>query len=429
MIESRATPANKTYLGRVYTPLANGGWTDLVDGAVAIGDDGSINAIGPSEAILSSFPHNAVLDYRHHLMIPGLVDCHQHLCHYDWVRLVPNLLKWLEQIYEMEARFADPAYAIDVARRFFTDLINNGTTTACVHGPYFADATDAAFQVASDLGIRLLMGMNAANQNVPALLRTSVQRAIRETTDLFDKWNGANSGLLSYCFTVRPAYCASKSLLTTTARLANTSGASVQCHLSEDKEGQRAILRTFPPCRSDTEVYQELGLLGDRTIMAHGIYLTRFDLGVLHDSRTALIHCPRANLLAGGKQFQLKRARRSGIKVGLGTDLGGGKGLSMFKTMEDSMKVTNNLSVHEAMRLATTEGAHALGLGDQIGTLEVGKDADFLVVSPKVSGGLDSRSMSIDDLLSSLIFCGDSRDVKVVSVKGRIVLAKSFLTA
>jgi guanine deaminase len=261
---------------------------------------------------------------------------------------------------------------------------------------------------------------------VPAILRTSVQRSFCETTHLFDKWNGAGSGLLSYCFTVRPAYCASKSLLTTTARLANTMGASVQCHLSEDKEGQRYIIKAFPPCRSDTEVYQELGLLGDRTIMAHGIYLTEFDLGWLRDSGTALVHCPRANLMAGGKQFQLKRAKRSRIKVGLGTDLGGGKGLSMFKTMEDAMKVTTNLSVHETIRLATIEGAIALGLSNRIGTLEVGKDADFLVVLPKVSVGLDSLSLSIDDLLSSLIFCGDSRDVKLASVKGRIVLAKSF---
>jgi guanine deaminase len=265
------------------------------------------------------------------------------------------------------------------------------------------------------------MGMNAANQNVPANLRTSVKISSGETMRLFDKWNGAGGGLLSYCFTVRPAYCASRSLLATTARLANTMGASLQCHLSEDKEGQRYIIKAFPPCRSDTDVYREVGLLGDRTIMAHGIYLSGFDLGWLRDSGTALIHCPRANLMAGGKQFQLKRAKRSHIKVGLGTDLGGAKGLSMFKTMEDAMKVTTNLSIHETIRLATIEGAITLGLSDRIGTLEVGKEADFLVVSPRVSRGLDSRFLSIDDLLSSLVFRGNDRDVKLVSVKGRIV--------
>lgn len=423
MSDASVTAANKTYLGRVYTPLSNGDWSDLADGAIAISADGTLNAIGPREAILLSFPNNTVFDCRPQLIVPGFVDCHQHLCHYDWVRLVPNLMKWLEQIYELEARFADTRYANDVAHRFFADLISNGTTTACVHGPYFAHATDAAFQVASDLGIRLLMGMNTADQNVPTILRTSVKRSIRETTHLFDRWNGANGGLLSYCFTVRPAYCASRTLLTTTARLAHSAGAAAQCHLSEDKEGQRAIVEAFPQCRSDTEVYKEVGLLGNRTIMAHGIYLTELDLGWLRNSRTTLAHCPRANLMAGGKQFQLKKVKRARIKVGLGTDLGGGKGLSMFKTMEDAMKVTPNLSVHETMRLATIEGAIALGLGDCIGTLELGKDADFLVVSPKLSGGLDSCSLSIDDLLSSLIFCGDNRDVKLVSVKGRIVLA------
>jgi guanine deaminase len=123
--------------------------------------------------------------------------------------------------------------------------------------------------------------------------------------------------------------------------------------------------------------------------------------------------------MAGGKQFQLEMAQRRGIRVGLGTDLGGGKGLSMFKAMEDAMKVTSKLSVHDTLRLATIDGAIALGLGDRIGTLEIGKDADFLVVSPKLAMATGGQTVAIADLLSSLIFRGDDRDVQVVNVKGR----------
>jgi guanine deaminase len=407
-----------TYLSRIYTPLAQGSWVDIRDGALVI-NEGTISYVGSRTDAISLYPASVIKDYSSYLIVPGFVDCHQHLCHYDWMRLIPNLMEWLAQIYELEARFKDLEYAVSVSRKFFAALIRNGTTTCCVHGPYFAEGTNAAFQVASELGLRVLMGMNSADENIPQALLSSVDKSTEEATHLYRKWNGAADGLLSYCFTIRPAYCASREMLQSVSQAAKQLEARIQCHLSEDAEGQRNILDIFPRCKSDTEVYREVGLLGPRTIMAHGVYLSDTDCAQLAETGTSIIHCPRANLLAGGRQFDLHRARQFNIPLGLGTDLGGSKGLSMFRAMEDAMKVSPDISIHEVFRMATLDGAAALRLADKIGSLEIGKDSDLLVLCPKlVNGERSITSFHIEDLLSSLAFQGDDRDVKLVAVKG-----------
>ena len=410
------------YLARVYTPLESGGWLDSRDGAVVVDSSGRIRTIGDKERVTGAFPHASVCDYGPLLITPGLVDCHQHLCHYEWVRLVRDLVEWLASIYEIETRFKDPGYADHVSQQFFADLAKNGTTTCCVHGPYFRDATDVAFQAAADSGLRVAMGMNAGDRDLPVPLKGDSETSVRDSCELHERWNGAEGGLISHCFTVRPAYCASEELLSSMASAAAERGAPIQCHLAEDRDGQRKILTSFRNCSSETEAYNGVGLLGHRTIMAHGVYLCERDYALLSRTNTAIAHCPRANLLAGGAQMNLPKLKEQGVRVGLGTDLGGGKGLSMFRTMEDAMKVTPSLSVHEVFRMATLDGAKALGLGNDVGSLEVGKQADFIVLCPKASDKEDSiLSQGIEDLLSSLIFHGDDRDVRAVYVRGRRV--------
>lgn len=407
-----------TYWCRVYTPLSSGGWVDIPDGALVIAED-TIKYVGSRTNAIARFPSSLNKDYRSYLILPGLVDCHQHLCHYDWVRLIPNLMEWLEHIYKIEARFKDLEYTVSVAQRFFSSLIKNGTTTCCVHGPYFVEATNAAFEVASQAGLRVLMGMNSADKNVPAILRTSAIRSIEKSKQLFRRWNGAAGGRLSYCFTVRPAYCASTEMLQSVSEAAREFQARTQCHLAEDSEGLARILQMFEGYDSDTKIYRDFNLLGHQTIMAHGVHLSDIDWAILSENGVSIIHCPRANLLAGGRQFDLRRARQFNTPIGLGTDLGGSKGLSMFRTMEDAMKVSPDISIHDVFRLGTLDGAKALGLAEEIGSLEIGKDADLLVLCPKiVKGEVPIASFHIDDLLSSLVFYGDDRDVKEVAVKG-----------
>ena len=418
------------YLGRIYSPLTGGRWLDIPAGAMCVDGDGRIVEIGQASEMRSACQDARIVDFSGELILPGLVDCHQHLTHYDWTRLIPDLLTWLETIYELELRFEDLAYAQHTSESFFRELLQHGTTTACVHGPYFHEATRIAFSVARRFGNRITMGMNQGDLNLPNPLRRAIDDSLMDAVRLHDEWNGVDSGRLRYCFTVRPAYCASRQLLVAVAKKAYELDAWIQGHLSEDAAGVHEILANFPECGSDTEVYQNLGLLSRKTIMAHGIYLRPGDTDRLAGSGTGIVHCPRANLLAGGRQADTHAIRAKGISLALGSDLGAGKNLSMFRVMEDAFKVTPSLDIHTLFRWATLDGAKLLGLADEVGSLEPGKGADFIVVHPpwvERNSGF-AVSVRIDDLLASLVFSAGAENVRNTFIQGQLCPAKGDLT-
>lgn len=424
MTAAASTDMVKAYLARVYTPLSKGGWIEYPDGALIVGLDGRIVAIGEREEILARFSQVEIEDHRGKLIVPGLVDCHQHLCHYAWVRLIPDLIEWLERIYALESRFEDTEHAWRISRLFFRDLARNGTTTCCVHGPYFEIATDIAFRTAEESGLRILMGMNTGDEDLPYPLITDARTTIQKSIALCSRWDGAANGRLSYCFTVRPAYCASDALLRGMAEAARRCNARIQSHLGESEDGARRILARFPDCPSEVMVYDTRDILGPRTIMAHGVFLSDEDLELLAKRGVAIAHCPRANLLTSGKQMNTEKIRAAGISIGLGSDLGAGKGLNLWRSIEDAIKVNLHFSIHEAFRLATIEGAQALGMGTRTGSLERGREADFLVLSLDSLSELGLIEMAdTEDILASLVFRGDDRHIEKVVVAGRVILS------
>lgn len=413
------------YLGRIYTPLASGKWVDIPRGALLVDSKGSILAICEQDKLLTGQDVCTVVDRSDCVIIPGFADCHQHLCHYEWIRLIPDLLEWLNFIYQLEERFQYNSYTDRVARAFFVDLLRNGTTTCCVHGPYFAKATETAFHFASESGLRVLMGMNMGNKHMPNSLTRKTSTLMREAGALCQNWNGANGGLLNYCITVRPAYCASDDLLHTSTRLAKELGVRIHSHLAEDEAAQKKVLDEHPSYTSELEVYDDCGILQNNTIMAHGTYLNQVEYETLCDRGTAIAHCPRASLLAGAKLLDIKMVQGAGVRVGLGTDLGGGKGLSMFRVMEDALKMRPWMSIHDVFHLGTLAGAKALGLDQVTGSLESEKEADFLVVSVRMpTDSVALTDMAIDDVLSSLVFTGDSSNIREVFVKGKRLLSR-----
>jgi guanine deaminase len=333
--------------------------------------------------------------------------------------LIPNLLLWLKSIYRIEAMFADAVYARAIAKAFFRELARNGTTTCCVHGPYFRDATNVAFEEAEASGMRVLMGMNMGDFDLPTDLTFSSTESLNDADQLQSTWSGRAEGLVDYIYTVRPAYCASERLLRGVGDRAQAANCRVQSHLGESAAGRVRIASLFPRMKNETDVYDACGLLTSLTVMAHAVYTDYEELQILAERQVGVAHCPRANLLSGGRQMHLLKYKAAGVRVGLGSDLGAGKGLSLFRTMEDALKVTPDLSIHDLFRLATLEGAHALSLAQVTGSLEVGKDADFLVVSAKRDGR--EREPDLEDTLSSLVFRGDDRDIRQVFVKGKPV--------
>ncbi len=201
----------------------------------------------------------------------------------------------------------------------------------------------------------------------------------------------------------------------------------VHTHISENKNEVLWVQSLFPEAEY-ADVYDRFGLLDDRAVLAHGVYLTAEELDLLARRGARISHCPNSNLFLGSGLFPLHRVLNAGVIVGLGSDIGAGTTPSMFNAMADAYKVQQvqnvSLSPFHLWYLGTLGGARALRLDDETGSLEAGKSADFLVIDPHGTPLLSmrtGRAASLVDLLAGLIFMGDDRAVKRSVIAGRIV--------
>ena len=184
----------------------------------------------------------------------------------------------------------------------------------------------------------------------------------------------------------------------------------------------------FPDAPSYVGVYDRYGLVGDRTVLAHGVHLSDEEIELIALRGARIAHCPNSNLFLGSGLLPLKRLLQAGIRVGLGSDIGAGTTPSPFNAMADAYKVQQVrgevLTPFQLWHLATLGGARVLSLDDRVGSLEPGKDADFLVLDLMATPLLEMRTVhttSIEDLLAGLIFIGDDRVVRKTFVRGREV--------
>ncbi|HUR82041.1 MAG TPA: amidohydrolase family protein, partial [Thermoanaerobaculia bacterium] len=201
----------------------------------------------------------------------------------------------------------------------------------------------------------------------------------------------------------------------------------VHTHISENRNEVRWVQELFPEAEY-ADVYDRYGLLGDRTVLAHGVWLTAEELDLLSRRGARISHCPNSNLFLGSGLFPLHRVLDAGVIVGLGSDIGAGTTPSLFNAMADAYKVQQvqgvSLSPFHLWYLATLGGARALTLDQETGSLEPGKSADFLVLDMQATSLLalrTGRATSPEDLLAGLIFMGDDRAVERSFVAGRCV--------
>jgi guanine deaminase len=262
---------------------------------------------------------------------------------------------------------------------FFDEMIANGTTTAAVYSSIHEHATDIAFRTAQSRGIRAFIGKVMMDRNSPAALQEDTEESIDASVRLFDKWDGAESGRLRYIFSPRFAGSCSMDLMTRVSRIARERNAFVQSHLSENTEEVALVRKLFPEASSYAGVYDSAGLLQERSLMGHCIHLSDDEIEVLASTRTNAVFCPWSNRTLRSGVMPYHKLRQAGVHVAMGTDIAGGPTLSMVQQMEQA-RATPGLSADEALYLATLAGAAALGMAGEIGSLDPGKDADFVVL-------------------------------------------------
>jgi guanine deaminase len=413
-------PVARLLVGRMVSFPAEDRLIEHNPGFLALDNSGMILDFGPWDArARRRWPGRPRTRFARALLMPGFVDAHLHLPQMHMRGVYgADLLQWLrDYILPAEAQFASPTIARRTAREFFAELLRNGTTCAMVYSSVHARATDIAFEEADRAGIRAIIGKVMMDRNVPDDLRERTDRSLSESLALFRRWQGFDANRLQYTFAPRFAPSCSVRLMQATGRLAARLNAHVTTHLAETRAELSLTRRMFPGYSRYTELYHQMGLLGTRTVAAHCIHLDAQEYQRLSNTGTRVAHCPSANLFLHAGSMDLRRMEKERITVGLGTDVGAGPSFSLFAVMQN-MYYLHKSAPGKAFFRATLGGATALGLERSIGSLEPGKEADFIVVSyPR----FQAAEPSIDELLSQLMFRGDDRLIKASYVRGKCV--------
>jgi guanine deaminase len=423
----------KIYRARVFTPVADPFASDIAasyvyheDGYVAVDAD-RIAAVGDFEDMPRDSAALIQLG-RDALIVPGFVDTHLHAPQLEMIGSYGgHLLEWLNRYtFPTEAKFRDPQHAAQIATAFFDELLRNGTLCALIFSTIHAEATEIFFAEAERRGFRGIIGKTMMDRNAPPELLENVRDSYDQSRALLQKWH--KRGLLRYAITPRFAPTSTPELLEAAGQLKREfPDAYVHTHISENKNEVTWVHELFPEAEY-ADVYDRYGLLDERAVLAHGVWLTEEELDLLARRKARIAHCPNSNLFLGSGLFRLHHTLDGGVGVGLGTDIGAGTTPSMFTAMADAYKVQQvqgvSLSPFHLWYLATLGGARALSLDTESGSIEAGKSADFLVLdlhaTPLVSMRSE-RASSIEDLLAGLIFMGDDRVVKTRFIAGREV--------
>ncbi len=408
------------FRARILNPEGPDTVFDIRDGMIVIDSSGRITSCAPFDP---SF-QGPITEFKNRVIIPGLIDVHSHIPQLDVRgRHGATLLKWLDRyIFPAERAFYDLNVVNDVATRFFKKLIINGTTTSGLYSTVHAPSTDRCFEIAKASGVRCYIGKVMMDMHSPADLAEDTKTSLTESERLCAKWHGACGGRLSYAFTPRFAPTCTMELMKETAKLARESGAYIQTHIAETKGENERVRELFPEHRDYVSVYEDAGLLGPKTILGHAIYLSDDEINRLTASKSKIAHCPTSNFFLKSGRMPAKKIEAAGLTYGLGTDVGAGTSLSLFVEMRhaDFSQQDMDLTPEKAFWLATQAGAKTLSMENDVGSLDVGKFADFCVIDV---GGIDPRyqlsDLGADEILSLLMYRGDSRAIEATYVAGR----------
>ncbi len=401
--------------------------TYIEDGAIAI-EGGLIADVGEAPAVLGRADAGVLVDdWSGRLILPGFIDTH---IHYPQTRVIGSygaqLLDWLHKYtFVEEQRFADPAYAEDVAEFFLDELFRNGTTTAVVYCTVAPQSAEAFFAASERRGARMIAGKVMMDRDAPAVLTDTPERGYDESKALIARWHG--KGRLGYAITPRFAITSTDAQLAAAGALAREfPDCWVQTHLCENHAEIALAKRLFPWAQNYLDVYDRFGLVGPKSIFGHCLHLEDGELATLAAKRGVAAFCPTSNLFLGSGLFDEARLARAGVRVSLATDVGGGTSYSLLQTASEAYKVLQMLGqswpAAEAFYQLTLGNARALGLEQRIGSLEVGREADVVVLDSRATKALAHRMEAVyghlDEELFALMMMGDDRTVAETYVNG-----------
>ncbi|MHB2263727.1 guanine deaminase [Aliihoeflea sp. PC F10.4] len=406
------------------------------DGGLLI-EDGKIAAIGDFATVAANAPDAEVIDHRPHLILPGFIDTH---AHFPQMQVIASygteLLEWLNRYtFPEETRFADLQHGRRIARLFLDELIRHGTTTVAAYCSVHKESADAFFAEAESRDMLVVGGKVMMDRNAPAALTDTPQSSYDDTKELIGRWHGRARG--HYAITPRFAITSSPEQMEMAGQLAREyPELHVQTHLSENHDEIAYTGELYPWAKDYTDIYQHYGLAGSKTLFGHSIHLSEREADALSDAGSIAVFCPTSNLFLGSGLFDYLRYRRreKPLRISTATDVGGGTNYSMLRTMDEGYKVIalngEKLNPFASFWQITRGNAEALSLGEKIGTLEPGTDADLVVLDANATPAMRLRMERIETLAEELFLLqtmGDDRAVREVYVAGK--KAKSDLAS
>jgi guanine deaminase len=406
------------------------------DAIVAIAD-GKITHMGPASEVRSKLPSGTAVkeNGKDTLMVAGFIDSHVHFPQTPMIAAYgEQLLDWLNKYtFPTEQKYADKAFASEVAKVFLGENVRNGITSGCVYCTVFPQSVDALFEEAERYGMRLAAGKVLMNRNAPDGLLDTTKSGYDDSKALIKKWHGR--GRLMYAITPRFAPTSTGDQLEAAGALwKEHPDCYMQTHVSENKGEVVWVKELFPERKGYLDVYDHYSLCGPRAVFGHGIHLTDDEMQRMHVTGSAISHCPTSNFFLGSGYLDVFRAMKKErpVRVGLGTDLGAGTSFSILATLNEAYKAAQlngkALSAGHAFYLATRGTARAMYMEDRVGSLAPGMEADLVVLDLKSTPVIDYRLRFCKDFEEALFIqmtMGDDRAVMATYIAGRLAYSRA----
>ncbi|KAH8890694.1 Metallo-dependent hydrolase [Thozetella sp. PMI_491] len=383
---------------------------------------------------------------RGEFLIPGFVDTHNHAPQWGQRGLGRgmHILDWLEAVtFKNEARLRDAEYARKLYNSCVDGFIKQGVTTACYYGSLHEEATKILADICLAKGQRAFVGKCCMNRNGATFYQdASAKESLRETENLISHIRSIDpSGdLVAPILTPRFAICCDDELLSGLGQIATREpGIAIQAHFNEAEQEIASTLSLFPQFTNEVDLYDHYNLLTRRSILAHCTHMHDYEIDKLKELDCGVAHCPISNTTVGGgfMAAPIRSFLQRDIKVGLGTDSGGGFSSSILDAMRQAFIVSNarelmtngqdkNLSASECFYLATLGGARVCCLEEKIGNFKKGKKFDALLINTVDEMFAGSMTIVEDEdpletIFEKFLMTGDDRSIANVWIQGRMV--------
>jgi cytosine/adenosine deaminase-related metal-dependent hydrolase len=398
---------------------------DVLEGDV-LSRDGRIAAVGD----VGSATAARTISCAGGFVVPGFVQTHIHLCQTLFRGYADDLalLDWLaRRVWPMEAAHTPDSLAAS-ARLAAAELLLGGTTTVLtmetVHD------TDAVFEALEPVGLRAVVGkcLMDARSAAPSRLFEETGRAIDESLALHARWHGRANGRLRAALAPRFALSCTRTLLEDVAAISRERNLLIHTHAAENRD-EVALVRSRTGL-SNIEYFDALGLASPRLCVAHCVWVDANEQAALARRGAHVLHCPGSNLKLASGIAPVTAMRAQGINVSLGADGAAcNNHLDMFAEMrlaaglQAATRGAGALTASDVLWMATRAGARTLGLDAEIGSIEVGKRADLILIDRD-----RPHLATAPDPISALVYAARPTDVRTTIVDGVVVVDDFHLT-